>query len=135
MCFTVLLSTNCPDDLCSQNGNGICFQPADGQSVRAAAMPYARNYDVAGDGSGDSHGGCGCCFSFYGDGAFAEYGFCEPEMTSPEMLEHSPMRETLYLQEVSGIWCGRAGACSWPQCGRKIGADCCQERKWWRWRG
>lgn len=100
MCFTVLLSTDCLDDLCSQNGNGICFQPADGQSVRAAAMPYARNYDVAGDGSGDSHGGCGCCFSFYGDGAFAEYGFRDPEMTSPEILEHSLMRETLHLQEV-----------------------------------
>ena len=100
MCFTVLLSTDCPDDLFAQNGSGICFQPADDQSVRAAAMPYARNYDVMGDGSGDSHGGCGCCFSFYGDGAFAEYGFREPEMTSPEMLEHSPMRETLHLQEV-----------------------------------
>jgi len=33
-------------------------------------------------------------------GAFTEYGFREPEMTSPEMLEHSPMRETLHLQEV-----------------------------------
>ena len=63
-------------------------------------MPYAHNYDVVGDGSGYSHGGCGCCFSFYGDGAFTEYGFREPEMTSPEMLEHSPMRETLHLQEV-----------------------------------
>ena len=100
MCFTVLLSTDCPDDLFAQNGSGICFQPADDQSVRAAAMPYAHNYDVVGDGSGYSHGGCGCCFSFYGDGAFTEYGFREPEMTSPEMLEHSPMRETLHLQEV-----------------------------------
>ena len=64
-------------------------------------MPYAHNYyDVVGDDLGDSHGGCGCCFSFYGDGAFVEYGFREPEMTSPEMLEHSPMRETLHLQEV-----------------------------------
>ena len=100
MCFTVLLSTDCPDDLFAQNGSGICFQPADDQGVRAAAMPYAHNYDVVGDGSGYSHGGCGCCFSFYGDGAFTEYGFREPEMTSPEMLEHSPMRETLHLQEV-----------------------------------
>ena len=100
MCFTVLLSTDCPDDLFVQNGNGICFQPADDQGVRAAAMPYAHNYDVVGDGSGDSHGGCGCCFSFYGDGAFAEYGFRELEVTSPEMLEHAPMRETLHLQEV-----------------------------------
>ena len=55
---------------------------------------------MVGDGSGDSHGGCGCCFSFYGDGAFAEYGFRELEVTSPEMLEHAPMRETLHLQEV-----------------------------------
>ena len=100
MCFTVLLSTDCPDDLFAQNGSGICFQPADDQGVRAAAMSYAHNYDVVGDGSGYSHGGCGCCFSFYGDGAFTEYGFREPEMTSPEMLEHSPMRETLHLQEV-----------------------------------
>ena len=100
MCFTVLLSTDCPDDLFAQNGSGICFQPADDQGVRAAAMPYAHSYDVVGDGSGYSHGGCGCCFSFYGDGAFTEYGFREPEMTSPEMLEHSPMRETLHLQEV-----------------------------------
>ena len=101
MCFTVLLSTDCPDDLFAQNGSGICFRPADDQSVRAAAMPYAHNYyDVVGDDLGDSHGGCGCCFSFYGAGAFVEYGFREPEMTSPEMLEHSPMRETLHLQEV-----------------------------------
>lgn len=100
MCFTVLLSTDCPDDFFAQNGSGICFQPADDQGVRAAAMPYAHNYDVVGDGSGYSHGGCGCCFSFYGDGAFTEYGFREPEMTSPEMLEHSLMRETLHLQEV-----------------------------------
>ena len=100
MCFTVLLSTDCPDDLFVQNGNGICFWPADDQGVRAAAMPYAHTYDVVGDGSDDSHGGCGCCFAFYGDGTFAEYGFRELEMTSPEMLEHSPMRETLYLQEV-----------------------------------
>ena len=92
MCFTVLLSTDCPDDLFAQNGSGICFQPADDQGVRAAAMSYAHNYDVVGDGSGYSHGGCGCCFSFYGDGAFTEYGFREPE--------HSPMRETLHLQEV-----------------------------------
>ena len=134
MCFTVLLSTDCPDDLFAQNGSGICFRPADDQSVRAAAMPYAHNYyDVVGDDLGDSHGGCGCCFSFYGDGAFVEYGFREPEMTSPEMLEHSPMRETLHLQEVSGIWCDRDGAYSWPQYGRKIGAVCSKERKWWRW--
>ena len=39
MCFTVLLSTDCPDDLFAQNGNGICFRPADDQGVRAAAMP------------------------------------------------------------------------------------------------
>ena len=63
MCFTVLLSTDCPDDLFAQNGNGICFQPADGQSIRAAAMPYVHNYDVVDDGLGDGHGGCGCCFS------------------------------------------------------------------------
>ncbi|MBH5329753.1 hypothetical protein H9Q10_08740 [Eikenella sp. S3360] len=100
MCYTVLLSTDCPDDLFSQNGDGICFQPADGQSVQEAAMPYARNYDVVGDGSDGSHGGCGCCFSLYGDGAFAEYGFHEPEIASLEMLERSPMRETLHLQEV-----------------------------------
>ena len=100
MCFTVLLSTDCPDDLFAQNGNGICFQPADGQSVRAAAMPYAYNYDVVDDVLGDGHGGCGCCFSFYGDGAFAKYGFREPEIKSPEMLKCSPMRETLHLEKV-----------------------------------
>lgn len=100
MRFTVLLSTDCPADLFAPNGNGICFRPADDQGVRAAAMPYAHTYDEVGDGLDDSHGGCGCCFSFYGDGAFAEYGFREPEMTPPEMLEHSPMRETMHLQEV-----------------------------------
>jgi len=100
MCFTVLLSTDCPDDLFAQNGSGPPPARPAGRGARPPAMPYAHNYDVVGDGSGYSHGGCGCCFSFYGDGAFTEYGFREPEMTSPEMLEHSPMRETLHLQEV-----------------------------------
>ena len=107
MCFTVLLSTDCPDDLFAQNGSGICFQPADDQGVRAAAMPYAHNYDVVGDGSGYSHGGCGCCFSFYGDGAFTEYGFREPEMTSPEMLEHSPIRQLVrqgWRVQLAAVW-------------------------------
>ena len=44
MCFTVLLSTDCPDDLFAQNGSGICFQPADDQGVRAAPMPITTTW-------------------------------------------------------------------------------------------
>ena len=39
-------------------------------------------------------------FPYYGDGAFAKYGFREPEIKSPEMLKCSPMRETLHLEKV-----------------------------------
>ncbi|WP_156502925.1 hypothetical protein [Eikenella sp. NML99-0057] len=72
----------------------------------------------------------------YGDGAFAEYGFREPEITSLEMLERSPMRETLHLQEVVRRlvrqgWRVQLVAVWVEDWGRlQQGAE-----EWWRWRG
>lgn len=102
MCFTVLLSTDCPDDLFAQNGSGICFQPANGLWRR-----------------------CVC-----------RIRFCEPEITSLEMLERSPMRETMHLQEVVRRlvrqgWRVQLVAVWVEDWGRlQQGAE-----EWWRWRG
>lgn len=75
MCFTVLLSTDCPDDLFAQNGNGICFWPADDQGVRAAAMPMPTTTTWWTTVQMTATAIAAVVFPYYGDGAFAEYGF------------------------------------------------------------